>query len=70
MRKKDNLAHLLGELSFFSWKERKTLVEETGIPRTTIYDNLRKLDNIGILEIKQEYSGKVGRPKTFFRLVG
>lgn len=63
-----NLFRIFQALSFFSWKQRKDIVEETKLPRTTVYDSLLKLELQGILDIKKESRGK-GRPRTYYKLV-
>ena len=39
-------------------------------PRTTVYDNLVKLINEGLVEKEEKLNGKRGRPKVYFRYIG
>lgn len=46
---------------------RKQLVRELGNPRTTIYDNLVKLEKKKIVKNFSKNNGKRGRPKVYWR---
>jgi DNA-binding MarR family transcriptional regulator len=45
---------------------RKQLVEKTELPRTTIYDNLEKLENKGYVKRESRNNCKVGRSKVYW----
>ncbi|MGB5909564.1 MAG: hypothetical protein WBH31_00075 [Promethearchaeia archaeon] len=47
---------------------RKDLVNELDTPRTTIYDNLLKLQKIKLIEKFSRNNGKRGRPSIFWKL--
>ena len=47
---------------------RKQLVKQLGTPRTTIYDNLLKLQKRRILEKYTRSNGKRGRPLVFWKV--
>lgn len=47
---------------------RAQLVEKTSRPRTTIYDNLRRLIKEGLVVKYSEITDTRGRPRVFFRL--
>ncbi|MFX1303298.1 MAG: MarR family transcriptional regulator [Promethearchaeota archaeon] len=47
---------------------RKDLVEELKTPRTTIYDNLVKLQKRRLIEKFSRNDGKRGRPLVFWKL--
>ncbi len=49
---------------------RKDLVEELKTPRTTIYDNLVKLQKRRLIEKFSRNDGKRGRPLVFWKLRG
>lgn len=53
---------------FPNWRTRPKLVEETKIPRTTVYDALDRLEKRGLVEMDKEIRHTRGRPKTFFRM--
>jgi len=48
--------------------DRTTLTEELQIARTTIYDNLLKLKNRGIVEFTRKGNGMRGRPITYWKI--
>ena len=48
---------------------RKDLVNHLETPRTTIYDNLIKLQKRKVVEKFSRNNGKRGRPKTFWKLI-
>jgi len=47
---------------------RKTLVKELETPRTTIYDNLKKLQKRKIIEKSRDNNGERGRPLVYWEL--
>jgi len=47
---------------------RSELVKELDTPRTTIYDNLLKLQKIKLIEKFSRNNGKRGRPLVFWKL--
>ncbi|MFW5895349.1 MAG: hypothetical protein ACOCT9_01265 [archaeon] len=47
---------------------RKTLVKKLHTPRTTIYDNLVKLQKQKLVEKFSRNNGERGRPKVFWKL--
>ena len=47
---------------------RRELVKRLNKPRTTIFDNLIKLHNRKIVEKLTRNSGKIGRPKVYWKL--
>ena len=47
---------------------RATLVRELKTPRTTIYDNLIKLQKIKIIEKSRDNNGERGRPMVYWKL--
>lgn len=47
---------------------RKTLVETLNTPRTTIYDNLLKLQKRKIVEKSRDNNGERGRPKIYWKI--
>jgi predicted ArsR family transcriptional regulator len=47
---------------------RKQLKKELNIPRTTIYDNLVKLQKRKLIEKYSKNNGKRGRPKVFWKI--
>ncbi|MFO8019334.1 MAG: helix-turn-helix domain-containing protein [Promethearchaeia archaeon] len=47
---------------------RKALVKKLQTPRTTIYDNLVKLQKQKLVEKFSRNNGKRGRPKVFWKL--
>ena len=49
---------------------RKTLVNKLNAPRTTIYDNLLKLQKRKLIEKFRYNSGMRGRPFVYWRLQG
>lgn len=49
-------------------RQRKELVSALNTPRTTIYDNLEKLESKGIAERYRVYNGRRGRPRKFWKL--
>ena len=48
--------------------DRPELVNKTGIPRTSVYDSLMRMDREGFVEISHEVRESRGRPKSFWRL--
>lgn len=48
--------------------QRSTLVEILSTPRTTIYDNLERLQKKDIVERFSRNNGKRGRPKVYWKL--
>ena len=48
---------------------RGALVDELKVPRTTIYDNLLKLQQKRMIEKFSRNSGKRGRPIVFWKLI-
>jgi predicted ArsR family transcriptional regulator len=48
---------------------RKDLVGQLDTPRTTIYDNLIKLQKIKVVEKFARNDGKRGRPLIFWKLI-
>ncbi|MBD3211116.1 MAG: hypothetical protein GF311_00795 [Candidatus Lokiarchaeota archaeon] len=47
---------------------RKQLVNELNTPRTTIYDNLVKLQKQKVVEKFSRNNGKRGRPKVYWKI--
>lgn len=45
---------------------RSKLVEVTGVPRSSIYDSLRRLEFKGLITKYSDKKGSTGRPMTFF----
>lgn len=50
------------------YNERGSLMKRLNKARTTIYNNLEKLQEIGIVENYTINDGTEGRPKTYWRL--
>lgn len=48
---------------------RKELVHYLDTPRTTIYDNLIKLQKRKVVEKFSRNNGKRGRPRTFWKII-
>ncbi len=48
---------------------RRDLVNQLNIPRTTIYDNLVKLQKRKLVEKSLRKNGKRGRPLIFWKLI-
>ena len=48
---------------------RRQLVKQLNTPRTTIYDNLLKLQKRKVLEKYTRSNGKRGRPLVFWKLI-
>jgi DNA-binding MarR family transcriptional regulator len=46
-----------------------TLLNLTGIPRTTLYDNLEKLEIKGIVKREKKHKGTRGRPNEYWSLI-
>ena len=57
---------LLFELAHGAYS-RQQLVELTGIPRTTIYDNLVKLEKLNVVERFKVYDAGIRRPYIYWR---
>lgn len=55
-------------LSIVDSLTRQDLVNQLETPRTTLYDNLLKLQNLNIVEKYSLNVGKRGRPLVFWRL--
>ena len=49
-------------------KNRDELVALLKTPRTTIYDNLIKLEKKGIVDVIEKHNGKRGRPIKFWKI--
>lgn len=49
-------------------KERREIVKELKRPRSTIYDNLVKLEKKGFVKRYKQHNGKVGRPIKVWKL--
>jgi len=49
---------------------RDALVEKTNEPRTTIFDNLIRLEEMGIVKRFSGHTNTVGRPHVYFTLTG
>ena len=47
---------------------RKELEKELNTPRTTIYDNLIKLQKREIVESSTKNTGQIGRPKIYWSI--
>lgn len=47
---------------------RSEIVERTGISRSTIFDNLLKLEKKGFVIRYRKHNGKVGRPKKVWEI--
>ena len=47
---------------------RKEIVNQLATPRTTVFDNLTKLQKRKVVEKFSRNSGKRGRPKVYWRL--
>lgn len=60
--------HLVSTLEKEGPLTRNQLVKQLNTPRTTIYDNLLKLQKRKILEKYTRSSGKRGRPLVFWKL--
>lgn len=48
---------------------RRDLVKQTETPRTTIYDNLIKLQGRKVVEKFTKNNGKRGRPLVFYKII-
>jgi len=48
--------------------ERDILVETTETPRTTVYDNLSRLERLNLVKRHTEPTGNRGRPTVYFEL--
>ncbi|MFW9945823.1 MAG: hypothetical protein ACFFDX_03225 [Candidatus Odinarchaeota archaeon] len=59
---------LIKILRKFGPSTRKDLVNELDTPRTTIYDNLLKLQKRKLIEKFSRNNGKRGRPLIFWKL--
>ena len=59
---------LIKTLRKFGPSTRKDLVNELDTPRTTIYDNLLKLQKRKLIEKFSRNNGKRGRPLIFWKL--
>lgn len=64
------LEHELLEMMSKRPMTRPYMVEELGIPRTTIYDALKRLMERGEVKRYPEFPNGRGRPKVLFALVG
>ena len=60
--------NLLKTLDIVGALTRKDLVKQLNTPRTTIYDNLVKLQKRKLIEKFSRTDGKRGRPLVFWRL--
>ncbi|MFW9881141.1 MAG: hypothetical protein ACFFG0_49390 [Candidatus Thorarchaeota archaeon] len=60
--------NLLKTLDMIGPSTRKDLVKQLKTPRTTIYDNLVKLQKRKLIEKFSRMDGKRGRPLVFWKL--
>jgi predicted ArsR family transcriptional regulator len=60
--------NLLKTLDMIGPSTRKDLVKQLKTPRTTIYDNLVKLQKRKLIEKFSRIDGKRGRPLVFWKL--
>lgn len=60
--------HIINVLKNKGPLTRKDLVERLNTPRTTIYDNLTKLQKKRIIEKFSRNNGKIGRPLVFWKM--
>jgi len=60
--------NLLKTLDIVGPSTRKDLVKQLNTPRTTIYDNLVKLQKRKLIEKFSRTDGKRGRPLVFWKL--
>ncbi len=60
--------NLLKTLDMVGASTRKNLVKQLNTPRTTIYDNLVKLQKRKLIEKFSRIDGKRGRPLVFWKL--
>ena len=60
--------NLLKTLDMVGASIRKNLVKQLNTPRTTIYDNLVKLQKRKLIEKFSRIDGKRGRPLVFWKL--
>ncbi len=60
--------NLLKTLDMVGPSTRKDLVKQLNTPRTTIYDNLVKLQKRKLIEKFSRIDGKRGRPLVFWKL--
>lgn len=60
---------LITELLIEGPQQRSELVARFNKPRTTIYEHLIKLMNMGWVEKYNKHTGKSGRPRVFFEAV-
>ncbi|TFG08740.1 MAG: hypothetical protein EU539_01445 [Promethearchaeota archaeon] len=60
--------NLIKSLQEFGPSTRKELVNHLNTPRTTIYDNLIKLQKRKVVEKFSRNNGKRGRPLVFWKL--
>lgn len=61
-------AHIISCIEENGPLTRREFVEKLGNPRTTIYDNLVKLQKKKIVEKFSQNNGKRGRPKIYWKL--
>lgn len=59
---------LIEVLQKFGPSNRAFLVKELNTPRTTIYDNLLKLQKRKLIEKARDNNGERGRPKVYWEL--
>ncbi|MBD3352832.1 MAG: hypothetical protein GF364_15200 [Candidatus Lokiarchaeota archaeon] len=64
---KDNYEVILEYLRHYKGSCRSEIVKSTGIPRTTVYDNLFRMLEKDIVEKEPQNNGK-GRPLTIWRI--
>lgn len=60
--------NLLKTLDMVGASTRKNLVKQLNTPRTTIYDNLVKLQKRKLIEKFSRIDGKRGRPLVFWKI--
>ncbi|MFQ6126619.1 MAG: hypothetical protein ACE5R6_18695 [Candidatus Heimdallarchaeota archaeon] len=67
LRKNDRI--VLEALIRVAYATRSQLVRMCGLPRSTIYDSLIRLQRIGVVDQDFEERKTRGRPKTIFRII-
>lgn len=51
------------------WIQRKQIVEALNIPRTTVFDNLKKLEKMKeVISMRKKTNKKKGASKTFWKV--
>ncbi len=48
---------------------RNTIVQDFGIPRSTIFDALQRLENRNLVKRESDHNQQVGRPQVLFEAI-